>query len=734
MDGCLSDKAFSELNDQIINLLDSFSAISTLSSLDVRHPDVEAILRKALRGLMENVDMERCSVFLLEDDRLVNCAGMDWNDILTDDSAGHGARNRETATASVGEGIMGLAVQTRALQHCRDCSVDTRFKVLPGPAIGSLISVPIFQMGGDVLGVMNVSHSHPHFFTEWHERLLLVYCNCLGQLIVTNRLVSHMDREIEKRTSLLKKALEEARSAESCLRESEKRLSLVLEGSNDGFWDWTLESGTVKLSPRWAENLGYTLDGVEDAFRRGMTLIHPDERESVRDRLTLHLRGAVPQYAAEFRMLSRSGDWKWVLDRGKVVEWDQRGRPLRMTGTTTDISVRRRAEEDKRHLEHQLNHSQKMEAIGQLAGGVAHEFNNILTAIIGYGHLLVMKTEERSQVRHFASQILTSAERASGLTRSLLTFSRKQTASMHHVDLNETIRKIGTLLSRIIREDIEFGTELWGEPLTVLADDGQIEQVLVNLVTNARDAMPEGGLITISTGIEGLGAEFVESFGYGRPGSFARISVLDTGIGMEENIREKIFQPFFTTKEPGKGTGLGLAIVYGIIKQQGGYITVASTPGEGTEFHIYLPLVQEGWRERGVASHPVMKTGTETILIAEDDDDVRRLDRELFEECGYSVLEAANGREALDLFHDNRDGIDLLVFDVIMPKMNGREAYEEIRRVRPDMKILFISGYAGDILNGKGNIGKEFDFVAKPVPPEELLSKVREILDRPHPR
>ncbi|HOI15839.1 MAG TPA: ATP-binding protein [Geobacteraceae bacterium] len=730
MDTRLSGAAFSDLNERIISLLDSFSALSTLSSLNIRHPDIETMLRRALKGLMENVDMERCSIFLLQGERLVNCVGLDWDAMLSEENDVFRFSPCDNLEASIGEGIMGLAVQTGTLQHCRDCSIDPRFKIAGGPPIGSLISVPIFQIGGEVLGVLNVSHSRPDFFNEWHERLLLVWCNCLGQLIAGNRLVTQMDREIDKRTVQLKHALAEAQSAERDLRASEKRLKLVLEGSSDGFWDWSLVRGEVKLSPRWAEILGYTLHEVEQAFRDGKDLVNPEDALSVRTVLMRHLQGSIPQYAVEFRVMSRSGEWKWVLDRGKVVEWDEKGRPLRMTGTTTDVTDRRRAEEEKRHLEYQLNHSQKLEAIGQLAGGVAHEFNNIMTAIIGFGHLLVMKTEENSQLRHFSNQILTSAERASVVTRSLLTFSRKHVLYPHHVNVNETIEKIGTLLSRLIREDIEFRTDIGRERLVVLADEGQLEQVLVNLVTNARDAMPKGGVVTVSTGVAELAGEYVRSYGYGQPGLFARISIIDTGIGMDATIREKIFEPFFTTKEPGKGTGLGLAIVYGIIKQHNGYIEVSSAPGEGSDFTLYLPLAEGVETARETVPPSDLRTGTETILIAEDDDDVRMLHRDLLEECGYTVLEAANGSDACAVFLENRERIDLLIFDVIMPKMNGREAHEEIRKVRPDIRALFTSGYTGDILGGAAGIDPQFDFIAKPITPDEFLRKVRDVLER----
>jgi len=285
-------------------------------------------------------------------------------------------------------------------------------------------------------------------------------------------------------------------------------------------------------------------------------------------------------------------------------------------------------------------------------------------------------------------------------------------------------------MSRLIREDIEFRTELADRPLIILADDGQLEQVLMNLVTNARDAMPSGGLVFISTGLEELGADSVQSFGSGQHGTFVRISVTDTGIGMDEKTREKIFEPFFTTKEPGKGTGLGLAIVYGIIKQQNGCIRVSSKPGQGTDVSLYFPLVPGDGAKSVTARSCPMKTGTETILIAEDDDDLRRLNRELFEECGYSVIVAANGREALDLFQEYQDVIDLLVLDVIIPKMNGKEVFEGIRAIRPDIRVLFTSGYTGDFLDGSSGIGSEYDFIAKPQPPEEFMAKVREILDR----
>ena len=328
-------------------------------------------------------------------------------------------------------------------------------------------------------------------------------------------------------------------------------------------------------------------------------------------------------------------------------------------------------------------------------GGVAHEFNNIMTAIIGFGHLLVMKTEEHSQLRHFSTQILTSAERASTLTRSLLTFSRKQVFYPHHVNVNETIEKIGKLLSRLIREDIEFRTDLCGERLVVLADEGQLEQVLMNLVTNARDAMPKGGLVTLCTGTVELDREYVRSFGYGQPGRYARLSVVDTGTGMDDE-KKKYSSPSLPPRSRGKGP----VSDWQLSTESSSSITGISRFPASREPGAISPCTFR-WREEETLVHPPptdLKTGTETILIAEDDDDVRRLDRELLEECGYEVLEAANGSEALAVYLENQERIDLVMFDVIMPKMNGREVYEEIGKVCPDVRALFTSGYTGDIL------------------------------------
>ena len=385
-------------------------------------------------------------------------------------------------------------------------------------------------------------------------------------------------------------------------------------------------------------------------------------------------------------------------------------------------------ERERRRAE-QMRHSQKMEAIGELAGGVAHDFNNLLTAIIGFTTLAQFTTDRESPSYPYLEEVLVASERASHLTRSLLAFGRRQAVNPQPTDLNLIAGKIEKLLRRLISEEIELRIGLNQHPLVVLADAGQIDQILLNLVTNARDAMDNAGTLTIETGLEELGAEFVESSGLGAPGSYAKLVVRDTGKGMDEATRAHIFEPFFTTKEAGKGTGLGLAIVYGIVKQHGGFIDIESAPGAGTSFIIYLPLVQqETVQLQPPPAGEVSYAGSETILVVEDSQEVRQLTREVLQQSGYRVIEAVDGQDGLEKFLAHQDEIKLVIMDVVMPKMNGKEAFAAIAQTKPDLKVLFTSGYTPDDVNRKGIQFDKDNFIAKPASPRELLKMVRELL------
>ena len=384
---------------------------------------------------------------------------------------------------------------------------------------------------------------------------------------------------------------------------------------------------------------------------------------------------------------------------------------------------------DRKRLEDQLRHSQKMEAVGLLAGGISHDFNNILTAIIGYGNLLKMKVPADGPLQTYIEQILASAARAANLTQSLLAFSRKQIINPRPLDLNESILRFKKLLHRIIGEDVDIRTDLAPTALTVLADSSQIEQVLMNLATNARDAMPQGGTLTVRTETAVIGEDFRHEHGFGIPGTYACASIQDTGAGMDPKVLERIFEPFFTTKQPGEGTGLGLSIVYGIMKQNNGYITVSSTPGEGTSFRLYLPLIAAVAERPLAPAAPFPAEGHEIILIAEDDVTIRQLTRTMLGEFGYSVIEAVDGEDAIAKFREHRDDIQLVILDVVMPKKSGREVHDEIVAQKQSVKTIYISGYNADIVRKKGITDDTANFLLKPLSPMDLLRTVRRVLD-----
>jgi PAS domain S-box-containing protein len=384
---------------------------------------------------------------------------------------------------------------------------------------------------------------------------------------------------------------------------------------------------------------------------------------------------------------------------------------------------------EMKKLVEQLGQSQKIEAVGQLAGGVAHDFNNILTAIIGFSNIAKMRMKPGDPQEPLIDQILAAADRAAHLTRSLLAFSRKQVLDPKPIDLNNVVRNIEKLLGRLIGEDVEFSAQLTGQCLIVMADAGQIEQVLMNLATNARDAMPAGGSLSITTEVKAIGEDYITTHGYGKAGQYALIVVSDTGHGMDAQTLGRVFEPFFTTKKPGKGTGLGLSMAYGIVKQHDGYINVYSEPGNGTTFRIYLPLITLAVED----AHPNTGTpppgGTETLLLAEDDQVIRTLMAGVLTDYGYQVIEAVDGKDALDKITAQLRKIDLLILDVIMPKMSGKEVYDSVKAQGPSPKALFISGYTADSLNRRGIFEEGVHFIAKPVSPSELLHKIRSILD-----
>ena len=514
---------------------------------------------------------------------------------------------------------------------------------------------------------------------------------------------------------------------ESALKESEERWQYALEGSGDGVWDREIQTGKVFYSDQWKRMLGFASNEIAHTPEAWKELVHPEDREKVQEKLHQHQSGETPEYLAEYRIRCKDKSYKWVLARGKVTARDAQGNALRIVGTHSDIT-------ERKMLEEQLRQAQKMEAVGQLAGGVAHDFNNILTTIIGRTYLLQAKLSDREDLLGHVEQVSLAAERATALTQGLLSFSRKQAMDLRRISLNETVRKASDIFSRLVREDIEISIRLSKKDPVVYADESQMVQVLMNLVTNARDAISGTGKISITTEVVSIDRQLPLAIGGPiPPGNYAVLFVSDSGCGMGRETQARIFEPFYTTKEVGKGTGLGLSVVYGIIERQDGFINVQSTPGIGTAFSVYLSSLEERSETRYDNDNADLPRGIGTILLAEDENTVRQMLKTILTDNGYRVIEAVDGVDAALKFSEYRHTIDLVLLDVIMPRMNGREAREEILKIRRDVKVLFMSGYSGDILGEKTIQQDDVGFIHKPLNPREIICKLQEVLAKPAP-
>jgi PAS domain S-box-containing protein len=511
--------------------------------------------------------------------------------------------------------------------------------------------------------------------------------------------------------------------AEQALRASEERYRSLFERNLAGVYRATLQGEIVECNDAFARIFGYA-SGAE-VQRLGARELYP--RPATREALVERLRAAGTVIGHEAEGRTRDGAWIWMLENASLVR-EGPGAPY-IEGTVVDLTERRR-------LEQELRQAQKMEAVGQFAGSVAHDFSNVLSVIGGYSELALKRVGEEGPLRRSLEAIRASVGRAADLTRQLLAFSRGQVVEPALLDPDGAVRGLEGMLRRLIREDIELVTALKAAPALVRADRGQLEQVILNLVVNARDAMPGGGRLTIETVRTELDEAYCREHVAARPGPYVMLAVTDTGIGMDAETQTHIFEPFFTTKEAGRGTGLGLATVYGIVKRAGGNIWVYSEPGRGSVFKVYLPLVEEGAPSAGppagVETAPAdVPRGTETILLVEDEEALRTLTRELLESLGYTVLTARHGAEALEVSARHQGRIDLVVTDLVMPELSGEQLAARLGSARPESRVLFVSGYTEDGIHQQGVVRGAGGFLQKPFTSETMGRKIRQVLDDP---
>ena len=497
------------------------------------------------------------------------------------------------------------------------------------------------------------------------------------------------------------------------------RLAAIVQSSKNAIISKDLDGVILTWNPAAEHIFGYTAAEMigQSIFRLIPPALHDEER-SILERL------AVGETIDDYETTR-------VRKDGTLVTIELSASPIRDgDGKLVGASAVKRDVTQERSLEAQLRQAQKMDAVGQLAGGIAHDFNNLLSVILAYGQMVAEGLPRESPFRESLEEIVKAGTRAAELTGQLLSFSRRQVMDLRVVNLNDVLVDVESMLRRMVGEDVEFDIVLSAEPVRCRADTAHLGQVLMNLAVNARDAMPDGGKLIIEIGTAELDDDYVKTHADARPGPHAMISVTDTGCGMSPETQARIFDPFFTTKPDGRGTGLGLSTVYGIVKQIGGNVWVYSEVGQGTTIKVYLPRTQEPEAALGDHAAPaVHKRGTETILLVEDDDQVRKLVRDLLMRAGYRVLDAARGGEALVISERLAEPIHLLLTDVVMPWMTGRELSDRLLEMRPAMRVIHMSGYAERAIVKHGVLDPGINYLAKPITAPAVLAKVREVLD-----
>lgn len=542
--------------------------------------------------------------------------------------------------------------------------------------------------------------------------LLAGYTIDITERIMAEEMMRQFNDELEHRVN--EQMIELIRNQSRIDQLCEQSRTMIWEVNADGFYTYVNHVSVLLFGYHPEEMIGNM--HWYDVFPES-------EQEAIKKLVAPVFENKAQIINFENQITTKNGNTICWVTNGIPILGDD-GTLLGYRSSDTDITERKK-------LKEQLIQSQKMEAVGQLAGGLAHDFNNALSIINGYCCLLQMDMEQDDTLKEYLAKITAATGRAGELTHSMLAFSRTQVMNPQHQDLNGIVFRTGAFVEKIIGDNISLKTVTKEASLPVYVDGGQIEQILINLANNARDAMPHGGDLQIVTDSITMDSSFISANGFGTPGQYAVFTVSDTGTGFDEATKKKIFEPFFSTKPVGKGTGLGLAMVYGIVKQHKGFVDASSEPGHGASFKVYLPIVgmHTAVSEVKTSTNLGASAGTETILIAEDCNDLREFMRNILAKLGYQVICAVDGQDAVDKFRDNADKIQLIIMDMIMPKKSGKAAYDEIRRIRPDARALFSSGYSANIVQQQGDLGKYAEFISKPVQPAELLKKVRYLLD-----
>ena len=607
---------------------------------------------------------------------------------------------KRTLTAYVVKHDKALLVTDEVIRKLEDTGVVDRV----GSPSKIWLGVPL-KVGQEITGALVVqSYTDEHAYDETDREVLQFVSNQIGISI-------------------------ERKRAEEALKASEERYRTLIENQQEGIGIVDLEERFVFANPA-----AHNIFGVPPGSLAGQRLqkfVGQKNSDVLIAQTQLRKSGKKSNY--EISIIRPDGESRTlvVLATPKL---DVKGRIVATFGIFRDITERKRAEQALRESEEQLRQSQKMEAVGRLAGGIAHDLNNLLTGVTGYSDLLATKISPDGPLKKYIAEIQGAAQRAASLIGQLLAFSRKQILQLEVISLNETVRRMEDMLQRVIGKEIELIASLNPDLGRVRANPGQIDQVIMNLAVNARDAMPRGGRLTIETANIFLDESYARKHPEAHPGPYVMLSVSDTGEGMDKETQRRIFEPFFTTKEVGKGTGLGLSTIYGIVKQNGGTIWIYSKPGHGSTFKIYLPRIdQDEPASRPAPSESDTDRGAETILVAEDEDIVRKLAEEILQDCGYTVLSVADGKEALSLSEKHSGSIDLLVTDIIMPGMDGRQLAERLSRQWPEIKVLYISGYTDDVVIRPGELDADTEFLQKPFTSQTLTTKIRKILNAKGP-